>query len=267
MASSLWKSWLDGSVASLRTLLSGDLSHNHGGATKDQLHKARALLKATVAIIERGDAEAWRRLAVAADVLEVSGALGDTEPAREGPVDSTMPALFEAGPPPSQSVDETVALDDVQSIHIPDDDSQVPAGPTLVAGEAPAGVSGHGSSFAQSTARSPRQSNHTVPIPVHMPSGVTASGTPSTDPSVGMAHPASSGAVLDVEKYAVLCAWTEARPDRRQHLHNQYGLQSEEERRQLDARFEELFKNNLQLRSTFERRLKMHLGFLRRSHT
>jgi hypothetical protein len=245
-----WQKWLDGSVDQLRKLLANEL---RDGAAPEDVDKARKLLKTIAMVIETGDAAAWRRLAVAFDVVDVGGTFVDGEPTREGSIDSTMPAAQFA--PASHSVDETVALGEFRALEIDDTDvdaARGPAGSTLIAGKAP-----------------PTGTRPTVPLPVHMPAGVTATGAPSHPDSMtgGGTTPMSPvpSSVLDVEKYAVLCAWTETHPERREQLHTQYGLQDEEERKRLDASFEALFAENLPLRSAFKKRLEMHLGFLRRS--
>lgn len=68
--------------------------------------------------------------------------------------------------------------------------------------------------------------------------------------------------VLDLEKYAVLCAWTEMHPDRRPDLHRQYGLADEAARAQLDQQFAARFRKDPSLRAAFDNRLKMHRRFL-----
>lgn len=70
-------------------------------------------------------------------------------------------------------------------------------------------------------------------------------------------------AVLDIDKYAVLCAWTEVHPDRRDALHQQYGLEDEDDRKALDDHFEQLFRQDARMRAAFAQRLRMHLKFLR----
>jgi hypothetical protein len=70
-------------------------------------------------------------------------------------------------------------------------------------------------------------------------------------------------AILDIDKYAVLCAWTELQPERRQALHDQYGLRTEDDRRALDQHFEQLFVKDVKLRTAFAQRLRMHMKFLR----
>ena len=70
-------------------------------------------------------------------------------------------------------------------------------------------------------------------------------------------------AVLDIDKYAVLCAWTEVHPDRRDALHQQYGLDDEDDRKALDDHFEQLFRQDARMRAAFAQRLRMHLKFLR----
>ena len=253
-------------MGQLRNLLANKVLPRHG-ASSDDLMKARKLLKAIAVVIESGDAAAWRRLSIAYDVVDVGGSLTDLEPEYDGDVDSTMPAaqFHPSSAPPTRlsehSVDETVALGEFHALDIDDDDfdPRAPAGSTLMTGTLPKSVQHKGDS-------------RTVPIPVHMPAGVTASGVPS-GPAISSGMQSSStvpmtrvpSSVLDVEKYAVLRAWTQVHPERREQLHQQYGLSSEDERQQLDARFEALFARNLQLRSAFEKRLKMHLGFLQRA--
>ncbi len=68
--------------------------------------------------------------------------------------------------------------------------------------------------------------------------------------------------VLDLEKYAVLCAWTELHPQRRADLHRQYGLADEAARTQLDLQFAARFRQDPSLRAAFDNRLKMHRKFL-----
>ena len=74
----------------------------------------------------------------------------------------------------------------------------------------------------------------------------------------------SPDSALDIEKYAILCAWTETHPERRDALHAQYGIAGERERATLDREFEARFMKDPQLRSAFAQRLKLHLKWLRR---
>ncbi len=292
MESAAWQAWLDRSLDRLGRLLASKLPEGHAGASAEELQKARKLVKWVARVIDHGDAAAWRRLALAYDVVAVGGALDDRgrvdgepvdgEPTGGSPIDSTLPAVqFHPGPapaasgdaaqsvprhppehrkppstpvPPSHSVDETIAMGELPVLDIDDADAAAyaPAGSTLMTGEAP--PAGH---------------QRTVPIPVYMPPGVTANGVASGAPSSesGGTRPMQTvpSSVLDIEKYAVLCAWTEVHPERRKQLHAQYGLRDEAERVQLDAQFEILFKENRPFRSAFDRRLKMHLGFIQRT--
>lgn len=235
------------------------------GVPVEDVAKARKLLKAVAITIASGDAAAWRRLAVAYDVIDVGGAFVDDEPDLEQPVDSTLPVAQPAPAPPRSepdpgtSIDETVAIDEELRLELDEPPqhrsaASAPAGSTLLEGRAPAQARGG-----------------TVQMPIHMPAQVTPASAAAS------AQPASSGydsgttpmqsvpsSVLDVEKYAVLCAWTEAHPERREHLHQQYGLSGEAERRALDQRFQALFAKNRDMRSAFDKRLRLHLGFLRR---
>lgn len=149
-----------------------------------------------------------------------------------GPIDSTMPAMAPPVrdvttamsvqvtdaraasdlPPSSGSIDETIAIGEMQALDLSD------------VGEA---VSG------------PHAGGGTTPM-TEVPQ-----------------------AILDIDKYAVLCAWTEVHPDRRDALHQQYGLDGEEDRKALDAHFEQLFRADARMRAAFAQRLRMHLKFLR----
>jgi hypothetical protein len=80
----------------------------------------------------------------------------------------------------------------------------------------------------------------------------------STRPSAGVPR-----AALDLDKYAVLCAWCEVHPERRESLHRQYGITDEAARAALDTRMETLFVEDVTLRGAFAQRLSMHLKFLR----
>lgn len=243
--SEAWQKWLDGTLDLLSTLLTKDIASD---ASAEDVDKARNLLKLIACTVERGDAAAWRRLALAFDVVDIGGGLADTEPVRaEGDVDSTMPAVPFVPP----SVDDTVALGEIRAsdLAIEEAEARAPAGSTLLTGQAPVDSKG------------------TVPIPVHMPAGVTASGEPSTSGGgTAPIHQPVPSSVLDIEKYAVLCAWTEKHPDRRPQLHAQYGLAGadggERERTALDSQFEALFRQDARLRSAFDKRLAMHLRFL-----
>jgi len=86
---------------------------------------------------------------------------------------------------------------------------------------------------------------------------------PSSTPQTGtLQSGASPDAILDLEKYAVLCAWTEVHPDRREDLHSQYGLADEAARTRLDQLFEARFRIDPYLRAAFANRVKMHLRFV-----
>ena len=70
---------------------------------------------------------------------------------------------------------------------------------------------------------------------------------------------------LDLDRYAILCAWAELQPERRAQHNRQYGLASEEARRQLERSFEELFAAQPELRGELQRRMQMHLSWLKKS--
>lgn len=70
--------------------------------------------------------------------------------------------------------------------------------------------------------------------------------------------------LVELEKYAVLCAWTEAHPERRAQLHAQYGLADEAARTRLDAMFEGRFQGDPHLRKAFESRRRLHAKFIPR---
>ncbi len=256
---SAWNKWLETSTKHVRALLAHDLSPRVAGSAANR-DKARKLLKIIAGVVARGDDAAWQRLALAYDVVSVGDLVPDGEPSADDQVDSTMPAAVFDTFEDSHSVDETVAIGDLKNLDLdsPDDlEAMRPAGSTLMEGHRPA-------------------SSATVPIPVHMPAGVTASGMPSHTPSqlpsvtpsemtggtTPMQRVPDGG--LDLEKYAVLCAWTQDPPGRRAQLHAQYGLENEDARRHPDARCQALFSSNLQMRATFDWRLNMHLGFLKR---
>jgi hypothetical protein len=73
----------------------------------------------------------------------------------------------------------------------------------------------------------------------------------------------SPDSLLDIEKYAVLCAWTEVHPERRAALHAKYGVESEEARAALDRAFDARFAREPDVRAAFAQRLKLHLKWLR----
>lgn len=264
-----WNKWLRDSSDWIHELLSADTVERRSrvagraGVPAEDVAKARKLLKAVAATIASGDQTAWRRLAVAYDVIDVGGAFVDEEPDRDLPVDSTMPAVLpmpaEAQVDPGTSIDETVTIDDELRLDLDEGPlhqrsaASAPAGSTLMEGRAP-----------------PQAHGGTVQMPIHMPAQITPRSAAASSRQASSSHGGTTpmqpvpSSVLDIEKYAVLCAWTEVHPERREQLHQQYGLSGEAERRQLDERFQTLFTKNAQMRSAFDRRLQLHLGFLRR---
>jgi hypothetical protein len=70
--------------------------------------------------------------------------------------------------------------------------------------------------------------------------------------------------LTELDRYAVLCAWSEIHPERRPQLHRQFGLADEDDRAALDARMAAMFATDDELRAAFAQRLQMHLGHLRR---
>lgn len=91
------------------------------------------------------------------------------------------------------------------------------------------------------------------------------SAPPPPGPSTGTAPSQGIPAkILDIDKYAVLCAWSEVHPDRRDAIHQRYGLTDEAARKALDARMEQHFRVDASLRAAFAQRLRLHLSYLRR---
>ncbi len=91
------------------------------------------------------------------------------------------------------------------------------------------------------------------------------SSAPPPGPATGTAPSQGVPAkILDVDKYAVLCAWSEVHPDRRDEIHERYGVHDEDARRALDARMEQHFRADAALRAAFAQRLRLHLSYLRR---
>ena len=206
---------------------------------------ARQLLLTIVGALDGSQPGSWPHLAMALDATlpeeppvpsplrGAAATLASGSGAPSSPIDSTLPALAppvqnvtaampvhvtqaraatKAPPPPSGSIDETIAIGEMQALDLSD------------VGEAPSGP--------------------------HVGGGTT----PMAD---------VPQAILDIDKYAVLCAWTEVHPDRREALHQQYGLEDEDDREALDAHFEQLFRQDARMRSAFAQRLRMHLKFLR----
>ena len=197
------------------------------GGTPDDVLRARELLLRILAAMQTGDHRLWTELALAHAAL--------SPPVPRQPIpdtvvtpdarDFTLPAVTEfrlaleldaeapprsppaSGPPPSASVDETVALGVLSVADLGVAGAPSPQTGTLRAGSSP--------------------------------------------------HP-----VLELEKYAVLCVWTELHPERRHDLHQQYGLADEAARAQLDERFEARFRNDPTLRAAFANRLRMHRRFV-----
>jgi hypothetical protein len=255
------------------------------GAAPDDIDKARRLQKAIAQTLTSGDPAGWRRLALAFDVIDVGGTLLDNEPEPDSPVDSTMPeaqpmttaSKTETRSPRYISVDETVTIEDMDF----DDESgprgtvSRPAGSTLIEGNAPSGsYRPHRATVpiqmpAQVTPTSAVASSHEAASSHRAASSKDVSSQPAgSNPAVssgGTAHmQAVPSSVLDIEKYAVLCAWTQVHSDRRPQLHEQYGLADEAARRELDARFAALFASNFKLKAAFDKRLQLHLRFLQR---
>ncbi len=271
MADPPWNKWLTDATDRARDLLlaaSADkqaaLARRTGAAAGDIL-KARKLQKTIAATIARGDAASWRRLAIAFDVIDIAGIVEDDEPSWSGSVDTTMP---EATPMTTaskteargshHSIDETVTIGemriDLGEVPTPPTPANPRAGATLAAGEVPP--------------TAVTREHATVQLPIRMPAQVTptsaaASSNAGLKGGTTPMEPVPSS-VLDIEKYAVLCAWTQVHPEKRDRLHQQYGLSTEDGRRELDERFAELFAKNARLKSVFEKRLRLHLGFLKR---
>jgi len=205
---------------------------------------ARQLLLTIVGALDGTRPGSWPHIAMALDAtlpeeppvaspLRGASAATLTTGTPSSQVDSTMPAMAppirevtaamqvqvtEARstsdlPPPSESIDETIAIGEMQALDLSTAGDQPVSGP-------------------------------------HAGGGTT----PMTD---------VPQAVLDIDKYAVLCAWTEVHPDRRQALHEQYGLSGEDDRRALDTHFEQLFRQDARMRAAFAQRLRLHLKFLR----
>lgn len=196
------------------------------GGTPDDVLRARQLLMRILAAMQTGDPRLWAELALAHAALSPPAA----PPASPDTVmtpdarDFTLPAVTEfrlaldldgeapssapsSGPPPSGSVDETVALGVLSVADLGAVDAPAPQTGTLKAGSSP-------------------------------------------------------NPVLDLEKYAVLCAWTELHPGRRPDLHRQYGLADEAARAELDRQFEARFRRDPSLRAAFTNRLAMHRRFV-----
>lgn len=92
--------------------------------------------------------------------------------------------------------------------------------------------------------------DHQEASTLRMRTGTKESGVPS--------------ALTELDRYAVLCAWSEIHPERRPQLHRQFGLADEDDRAALDARMAAMFATDEPLRAAFAQRLQLHLGHLRR---
>ena len=69
--------------------------------------------------------------------------------------------------------------------------------------------------------------------------------------------PVPEGAPMQVERYAIIVLLTEGATDaRRQEVHEQYGIGSEEERSRLDQEFGRALRRSDALRRDFERALE-----------
>ncbi len=242
------------------------------GVREKDIVKARAVVITVATAVARGRADAalWRPIGVAFEVLDVAGVIDPGDVELEQPADSTLPvasgmgtaAASEPSEPSSASVDETMHMEHVEL------DLDDPPHPERSAASRPAGSTMPAVS-PPPAAPAPRGQRGTIKMPIHMPGRVTAASAALSQSSAAesQSRPASEAppsSALDVEKYAVLCAWTEMHPERRLQLHSQYGLDGEAARTALDARFEELFRENAQLRAAFQRRVELHLRFLRK---
>jgi hypothetical protein len=244
-----WASWLSRATERLHGLLAARtpgqlaaLGTRCPEASAAELDKARELVKRVVSALDKGDVATWRRLALALDVADVGSTARDDEPAFRGPDDATLPA----GQPPPKDLDTV-------------------AGGAAMTGASMIGVSVAGapmtgaavttlpSAVALQSARASKGGTIKMQAIVAPPASAPDSSAPSSAPQ----------SVLDIEKYAVLCAWIEVHPSRRQQLHQRYGLANEEDRARLDREFEALFQRDLRLRAAFDKRLREHLGFLR----
>lgn len=233
MASKDWASWLSRATERVHALLAarndGELAALGARcpeASPAELKKVRALVKRIGRALDGGDGNEWRRLALALDVVEVGGPARDDEPPMRGVDDGTLPAG--QAPPPEIAVAPAMPV----------------TGETLVG--APA-------TTQPSPVAAPGRATGNKGGTIRMQAIATGTAAPESAPS----------SVLDIEKYAVLCAWTEVHPQRREQLHRQYGLVSEDERARLDRDFAGLFQRDARMRAAFEKRLQLHLGFLR----
>lgn len=201
-----------------------------GTGDDDDVERARLLLGwllDTLTVSTRP--ERWRQLAAILDAARLeqpaSKPLDSTAPLIRS-VDITLPAATELRPAPLSAAPPTVSMDGTFAIgEVSIDDLGLSD-----LGDIEEGVT-------ESTRRAP-------------------GGTLMTGKS-----PESA---LDVERYAILCAWTETHPERRHALHAQYGIAGEADRAALDRQFEAKFLRDPQLRAAFAQRLKLHLKWLRR---
>jgi hypothetical protein len=250
---------------------------------------ARLLLLDIVRSLELGDPDSCERIALALDATlplvsseapATAAAVG--RPASATPLERTMPAILAA----AGSVDATMPA------------LAPPAPPAAVEVTTEASVPPSPSS-APPTARARRR----APAFDDDPFSVSVDDTvmfghlqaidleSATDPAVAgfkverWAEPDAPGAhsawragtavaasdegedqltpPLDLDRYAVLCAWAELQPERRADHNRQYGLVDEEARRELEQRFEELFSAEPGLRAELTRRMQLHLAWLR----
>jgi hypothetical protein len=203
-----------------------------GSGSDDEIERARRLLGWLLdTLTSSSRPERWRQLAAMLDAarLEQPSArpLDHTAPLIKA-VDITLPAATELRPETFSTSPPTVSMDG-----------------TFAIGEVSLDDLGLGDLGEDSVEDAATESARRAP-----------GGTLMTGKS-----PESA---LDVEKYAILCAWTERHPERREALHAQYGITGENERAVLDREFEARFVRDPQLRAAFAQRLSLHLKWLGR---
>ncbi|MCA9623382.1 MAG: hypothetical protein KC731_30385 [Myxococcales bacterium] len=232
----------------------------HPGVSLAHVAAARDLLLLIVVALKTGDAEAWERLSLA-----LAATLPEEPPVPSPFAPSTVGAAFagvtSVAPGTTRVVDQTLTSAGALSGKKPVDSTMPAIAPPITAVTSPSGVPLE-EPFEE---RAPASTSIDETVALSMSSDdlerelAAELGSPSARDLPGDA-PES---VLDIDKYAALCAWSQVSPARREALHRQYGLADEAERKLLDQHFESLFKEDARLRIAFAQRLNMHLKFLR----
>jgi len=192
---------------------------------------ARQLLLDVVRALQTGGPEAWRRVNRAHVLAAAAGAL-------ELAAESTLVSKTVDASQPVTTKSSAADSMHRQRYDVPED-QDVPASSSL---------------------------DETIPIGEWQTIAISeaaAAAPPGSEPRTQPSGPTTQEPV-DVDKYAVLCAWSQLYPDRRTSLNRQYGLEDESQRRALDERMESLFTQDLALRAAFAQRLQMHLRFLQK---